>query len=214
MSSSDLFVIVNFLAEKVNLYGTSQNRKQGKDIANFTALPGLSEKTVSLGETPIKNGVPRCYSKGRSKLEADAFQTLGRGTAVVTASFAPMINGNREKIRVLLADDHCVFRAGLASLLADEPDIEVVGEAGDGQQVIELARSTAPEVVLMDVTMPRMSGVDATRYLHEEMPGVRIIGLSMHSEDDMASSMRQAGAVNYLTKGGSPDLLLAAIRAG
>lgn len=116
------------------------------------------------------------------------------------------------KIRVLLADDHQILREGLASLLADEPDMEVVGEAGDGQEAIELARSTDPDVILMDVTMPGVDGIQATRQITSERSTVRVIGLSMHEEEDMAKAMRAAGATAYLSKGGPSEALIAAIR--
>ena len=129
--------------------------------------------------------------------------------------YSPASAPTREdgRIRVLLADDHEILREGLAELLRTEPDIEVVGEAADGQIAIELARRTAPDVIVMDVTMPRLNGVEATRRITAEMPHVRVIGLSMHSREDMSRAMREAGAAAYLTKGGPSDLLLTAIRA-
>jgi len=115
-------------------------------------------------------------------------------------------------IRVLLADDHRILREGLASLLSEEPDLLVVGQAGDGMEAIELTRHTRPDVVLMDVTMPRLDGIAATRRITAEMSKVAVIGLSMHEEDDMADAMRAAGAVAYLSKGGPSEALIAAIR--
>jgi CheY-like chemotaxis protein len=117
------------------------------------------------------------------------------------------------RIRVLLADDHLVVRQGLARLLKAEPDIEVVGEASDGVVALELARQLLPDVVTMDVSMPRMDGIEATRILHAELPEVRVIGLSMFEEAERAAAMRQAGAVNYLPKNGPADALIQAIRA-
>jgi len=117
------------------------------------------------------------------------------------------------KIRVLLADDHQLLREGLVGLLAGESDIEVVGEAGDGQTAVELAHRLTPDVVIMDVSMPRLNGVEATRRILAERPGVRVIGLSMHEEAGMAATMRRAGAAAYLTKGGPAEDLVAAIRA-
>jgi len=122
-------------------------------------------------------------------------------------------NGARQKIRVLVADDHAVLRAGMASLLNDEPDIEVVGEACDGQMAIELALDLQPDVILMDVTMPRLNGIDATRRIMAQLPRAWIIGLSMHEQESMAVAMRRAGAKAYLTKDGSSDALIDAIHA-
>lgn len=114
-------------------------------------------------------------------------------------------------IRVLLADDHPIVRSGLAALLQDHPDIEVIGEAVDGEMALDMTRQLTPDVVIMDVTMPRMNGLDATRLIVRELPDVRVIGLSIHGHEQMADSMRRAGAVAYLHKGGPPEALIAAI---
>jgi PAS domain S-box-containing protein len=115
-------------------------------------------------------------------------------------------------IRVLLVDDHQILRAGLSSLLRDEQGIEVVGEAEDGVEAVDLALTLEPDVILMDVTMPRMGGVEATERITAKLPSVRVIGLSMHTEADMAARLREAGAAAYVTKGGAPAALIRAIR--
>ena len=119
---------------------------------------------------------------------------------------------NRPLIRLLLVDDHTVMRHGLSLLLADEDDIDVVGEAADGFEAIEQARKLHPDVILMDYSMPRMDGQQATRAIHHEMPGIRIIGLSMYDQADRAAAMLDAGAVAYLSKTENPDKLLNTIR--
>lgn len=116
------------------------------------------------------------------------------------------------RIRVLLADDHKIVREGLSSLLADQPGIEVVGQAEDGLRALELVHSLHPDVVVMDSSMPRMDGVEATRRLVTESQNVKVIGLSMHSEDDMAKAMLEAGAAVYLNKAGPSEKLIEAIR--
>jgi PAS domain S-box-containing protein len=117
------------------------------------------------------------------------------------------------RIRVLLADDHKIVREGLSSLLAEQPGIEVVGQAEDGLAALEMARLLHPDVVVMDVTMPRLDGVEATRRLKAEMLPVQVIGLSMHTDTDMAQTMRDAGAVAYLNKVGPAETLVQTIRS-
>jgi PAS domain S-box-containing protein len=115
-------------------------------------------------------------------------------------------------IRVLLVDDHKILRDGLARLLEGEPDIEIVGEAEDGLQAVELAGSLLPDVVVMDVNLPRMNGIEATRKLRRKNPETKVVGLSMHSEEDIKKRMREAGAEAYVLKGAPATDLIQAIR--
>lgn len=117
------------------------------------------------------------------------------------------------KIRVLVVDDHRVVRQGLANLLKAEPDIEIVGEAADGQTAVSLTRQLSPDVVTMDISMPGMNGIQATRLIHAECPAVQVIGLSMFEEAEQAKAMRDAGAADYLSKSEASESLVAAIRA-
>jgi PAS domain S-box-containing protein len=123
-----------------------------------------------------------------------------------------VFSGER-KIRVLLVDDHGVVRQGLSHLLGDEPDIEIVAEASDGQMAVEMVRRLLPDVVTMDINMPGMDGIDATRIIHAEFPEIRVIGMSMFEEEQSAEAVRKAGAVYYLTKSGPSKALVATIRA-
>jgi CheY-like chemotaxis protein len=126
----------------------------------------------------------------------------------------PLVDGDSfKKIRVLLADDHTVVRQGLSSLLKLERDIDVVGEAPDGESAVEMVRKMRPDVVLMDINMPGMNGIEASRIIHRELPSVRVIGLSMFREGEQAAAMRDAGAVDYIDKSGPSDVLLRGIRA-
>lgn len=114
--------------------------------------------------------------------------------------------------RVLLVDDHRLMREGLQALLEEEADIEVVGQAGNGVEAVQMAEALRPDVVVMDVLMPIMDGVEAARRIVAQHPEIRIIGLSMFDETDMARKMLQAGAHTYLPKAGPASELLAAIR--
>lgn len=113
---------------------------------------------------------------------------------------------------MLLADDHPVLRNTLAALLSEQPDIEVVGQSGDGQEAVELVRQLQPDIVLMDITMPKLNGIDATRMITSEFPNVRVIGLSMHEEVGMARALMRAGAVGYLCKDSQPEVLFDTLR--
>jgi DNA-binding NarL/FixJ family response regulator len=115
-------------------------------------------------------------------------------------------------MRVLLVDDHAIVRRSLRTLLQLEPDIEIAGEASNGREAIDLTRQLQPDVVLMDITMPTMNGIEATRAIHSEFPYVCVIGLSMHARDEQAEVLRDAGAMDYVTKGAEPEELLVVMR--
>jgi PAS domain S-box-containing protein len=116
------------------------------------------------------------------------------------------------RIRILLADDHAVLRDGLAGLLRQHGFL-VVGEAENGRQAIELAMVLQPDVVLMDVSMPHVNGIDATQAIVERAPEMRVIGLSMHDDINVAKAMRDAGAVTFVTKNSPSEQLIETIRA-
>ena len=119
-----------------------------------------------------------------------------------------------KKIRVLLVDDHALVRQGLISLLGSQPDIEIVGEAADGSQAVAMARRHLPDVVLMDIDMPIMNGIEATKLICSERPGACVIGLSMWNDDNHRSIMQDAGAILFLSKDSKGKDFLAAIRNG
>jgi NarL family two-component system response regulator LiaR len=117
-----------------------------------------------------------------------------------------------EPIRVLVADDHVVVRTGIRAVLSTEPGIEVVGEAADGAEAVAAARGLAPDVVLMDLVMPTMNGIEALRQILADQPGVRILVLTSFATDDQVLPAIKAGALGYLLKDSGPEELVRAIR--
>ena len=116
-------------------------------------------------------------------------------------------------IKVLLVDDHALIREGLRSLLEKQPDVQVVGEAEDGRRAHELVAELSPDIVIMDVTMPRLGGIEATRQITSEFPSVKVIALSIHSKRRFVADMLSAGAAGYILKECLFDELVQAIQA-
>ncbi len=114
-------------------------------------------------------------------------------------------------IRILVADDHTIVLQGLSRFLQTQNDLEVVGEAKDGLTTVDLSQQLSPDVVIMDISMPGLNGIEATRRIHARQPDVRIIGLSMHASKRFIREMREAGASGYLLKDCDFDELVEAI---
>jgi DNA-binding NarL/FixJ family response regulator len=114
--------------------------------------------------------------------------------------------------KVLLVDDHPLFREGIRALLAVESDIEVVGEAADGKQAIELAQKLSPDIIVMDLVMPGMNGMQAAQQLHDKYPDIKVLILSMYDDDEYVCQILKAGASGYVLKRAASDDLLRAIR--
>lgn len=118
-----------------------------------------------------------------------------------------------KKIRVLIADDHSLIRSGIASLLERDGEFQIVGEAKDGNEAVELTEKLAPDVALIDLSMPRMNGVEATRIIRERFPQTRVLVLTMHENDEYIYQIFKSGAGGYVLKNSSRDELCDAIRA-
>ena len=118
-----------------------------------------------------------------------------------------------KKIRVLIVDDHAVVRAGIRLLLDSQPDMKVVGEAQDGREGLAKVQTLKTDVILMDITMPDMGGVEATQAIKKTCPQVQVLALTMHEDAAYFFQMLQAGASGYVVKGADPSELLSAIRA-
>src|ERR1700751_1882258 len=117
-----------------------------------------------------------------------------------------------KRIRILLADDHAVVRQGFKMILAAQPDMEIVGEAGNGREAVELAGQLRPDIVVMDVAMPELNGIEATRRLASSTPHTRVVALSMHKDSVYVREILRAGARGYLLKDSVAADLVSAVR--
>src|SRR3974390_2612264 len=117
-----------------------------------------------------------------------------------------------DQIKVVLADDHTIVRQGLRALLVAEGDIEIVGEADNGRQAVQLAKKFLPHVVVMDIAMPVLNGLEATRQIVRSLPTTKVLVLSSYSDDDYVQQLTEAGAAGYLVKQTAANELLKAIR--
>lgn len=199
-------------------FNPNQFRVEGGKTGGF-GLFSISERLSFLGgKMEIESAPGRGsrfslvipYSAVVGKPSRDS--VLPKASDTPTSKFQPVTDRDERKIRVLLADDHVMVRQGLASLLKAEPDMEIVGEASTGEFAVDLARKLQPDFVLMDINMPGMNGIEATRIIHRELPDIRIIGLSLFESDEQATAMREAGAVYYFSKSGPTDSVISAIR--
>jgi two-component system, NarL family, response regulator NreC len=118
-----------------------------------------------------------------------------------------------KRIRILLADDHAVVRQGFKMILAEQPDMEIVGEAGNGREALALAESLKPDIVVMDVAMPELNGIEATRRMGESVPHARVVALSMHKDSVYVREILRAGARGYLLKESVAGDLVSAVRS-
>lgn len=116
-------------------------------------------------------------------------------------------------IKVLIADDHQLFREGLMNLISSAPDIEVIGEAKDGKEATEKVKTLNPDVVLIDIGMPLMNGIEATRIIKKQQPGIKVIAVSMHSDRQFVKGILEAGADGYLLKNCTYRQLIEAIKS-
>lgn len=148
------------------------------------------EEPAAAAPSPVKLAIESASGKSPS-------QRRGRGKA----------------IRILLVDDHELVREGLRSVIESQSGLEVVGEATNGEMAIDLARQLQPGVIVMDINMPRMNGIEATRRIKSEHPGVCVIGLSVHDDTEVAGAMKDAGATAFISKADATDHLCEAIRA-
>jgi NarL family two-component system response regulator LiaR len=115
--------------------------------------------------------------------------------------YQPNLHYKKNKTRVLIADDHPLFRQSVRTILKNEPDFEVVGEAANGAEAVKMAEELSPDIVLMDITMPELSGLEATRQIKARHPEIAVLVLTIHDDEQHAVDILEAGAAGYLTKG-------------
>ncbi|MCE5279330.1 MAG: PAS domain S-box protein [Planctomycetaceae bacterium] len=203
------------VADQGNGFDADALRAQGRTAGGF-GLFSISERIDLLGGRMEVDSAPRQGSRFTLTAPVAASCPLPepqKAHARMSAVIPPRAKAHEGRIRVVLVDDHNVMRQGLAALLREEADMVIVGEAGDGHSAVQLVQQVHPDVVLMDISLPGMNGIEATRMIHSQMPHVHIIGLSMFEKVEQAAAMRAAGASDYLTKSGASEALAAAIRA-
>ncbi len=124
-----------------------------------------------------------------------------------------MNSETRRLLRVLVADDHTIVRQGVVSLLEESGEVHVVAEASDGLEAVEKALETRPDIAILDLTMPRLNGLEAVRRIHDQLPGTRILVLTVHEEDEYVIPIVRAGASGYLVKDAAVKELMSAVQA-
>jgi len=194
--------------DKLGLFSVRERMHALGGSFTLDSSPGAG--TLATFTLPLSPRTPAPSAEGhrdrasRDGLSSDRDNRLPRdGNALET--------GQRQPIRVLLVDDHTLVREGLRSLLKDYPDIEVVGEAGNGEEAVELSKHLLPRVIVMDVNMPKMDGIEATRIIARSLPSV-VIGLSVNASRRVRDSMSEAGAYALLTKESVTESLYRTIR--
>jgi CheY-like chemotaxis protein len=193
--------------------GFDTSRQEAHPAGGKFGLFSVRERLVALGGSCEIQSAPRQGTRAvvRVPLEPVIIDNAVEESVAVAVAPLPSQMRRRDTIRVLLVDDHKMVREGFRTLIECDPQLEVAGEAANGEEAIELARLLQPDVVIMDINMPKMNGIEATRRIKQEMPHVSVIGLSVHDDRGLTSSMLEAGASCYLTKGGQSEELSRAI---
>jgi CheY-like chemotaxis protein len=177
------------------------------------AIDGWMELESQFGVgTTVRLGVTVGAATGEERVGAPTDSVSGS-----QPTGAPPLNAQQavieRAVRVLLVDDHAMVRQGLRSILDGYPNLDIIAEAGDGEEAITLARLLKPDLVVMDVNMPRLDGIEATRRIREELPSTYVVGLSVNEAEHIVKSMRAAGASAFLTKESAADHLYETIGA-
>jgi signal transduction histidine kinase/ActR/RegA family two-component response regulator len=195
--------------------GFDPSRQELHPAGGKFGLFSVRERLAALGGTFEIDSAPGRGTRAVVRVPLEPGPIDEDSAAPVTAPAVPSVVEIRRRgtIRVLLVDDHKMVREGFRTLIECDAQLEVAGEAANGEEAVELARLLHPDVVIMDINMPKMNGIEATRRIKQEMPHVSIIGLSVHDDRGLIASMLEAGASCYLTKGGQSEELSRAIHA-
>jgi CheY-like chemotaxis protein len=180
--------------------------------ATGLGLVGMRERLEYIGCSLLVESQPGAYTRVTIAVPFEDASAGARSSRPAGSHSPASAPGSGDRVRVLLADNHCVLRESLGALLRAQGDIEIVGEASDGCEAVDMATRLKPDVIVMDVGMPGMDGIDATRAIIEKVPDVRIVSLTRHEEPETTAAMLEAGAEIYLTKGGPAEDLITAIR--
>ena len=184
--------------DKFGLFSIRERMEAIDGWMELESQPGAGT-TVTLGLTIAAGGLDDGIGGGVDRLSVNA-QTAGASP--------PRPQQTLERpVRVLLVDDHAMVRQGLRSILDGYPNLDIIAEAGDGEEAVTLARLLKPDLIVMDVNMPRLDGIEATRRIREELPATYVVGLSVNEADHIVKSMKAAGASAFLTKESAADHL-------
>jgi PAS domain S-box-containing protein len=211
------------LSSKFGLFSIGERMRALGGTFNFKSTPGKgTTATVALPLSPAGAGARSAQPEAQTKeplrtrptAEPEASPLRAKksafgGSAELVRARDPL--DDKLRIRVLLVDDHALVRSGLSSVLRYRTDLQVVGEAADGQEAVDLAAALKPDVVVMDVNMPRMDGVEASKRIKRDLPSTVVIGLSMHEGGHHENAMRESGAAAYLTKDSAAERLIETI---
>ena len=211
------------LSSKFGLFSIGERMRALGGTFDFKSISGKGTRATLSLPLPVAGGEPGSHASAPKSapvprvqpaaVEPEYAQVRTQKSAFGSAQRLKQNEGidDHPRIRVLLVDDHALVRNGLSSVLRYHTELQVVGEAADGQEAVALAAALKPDVVVMDVNMPRMDGVEASKRIKRELPSTVVIGLSMHEGGEHESAMRESGAVAYLTKDSAADRLIETI---
>jgi CheY-like chemotaxis protein len=194
------------VSSKFGLFSISERMRALGGSFEIESSPGAGTTATLI--LPLRNSRPAITD--HPGIETEPYPQESRKDSVVGTG--PSGQQRNLRIRVLIVDDHVMVRQGLRTVLESYSDIEVVGEAGDGREAVELAERLTPEVIIMDINMPKMNGVEATVEIKSRQPGVKIIALSVNADAGFEGVVLRAGAETLLSKGAALDELYRAIR--